>query len=381
MGLDRVELRRRNHIRPEQLPYETPAAQVYDSGDFPALLEEALALADYRGFAARRAESARRGRLRGIGIGQYLEATAPSSQEMGGVRFEPDGLVTIITGTLDYGQGHAAPFAQVLADRLGIPFERIRLLQGDSDQLLAGGGTGGSRSMIASGSAILAACAEVERRGREAAAALLEAAAEDVVFEEGQFRIAGTDRAIAILDLAARLRAAPPPAGAPASLDAALVEKSPPSAFPNGCHVAEVEIDTETGEVTLASYQPVNDFGTLINPKLVQGQLHGGLMQGFGQAVMEDIVYDEAGQVLTGSFTDYAMPRAEQGVNFGFASHPVPARTNPLGVKGCGEAGCAGSLPAVMNAIVDALASRGIRHLDMPATPQRVWQALHANAG
>jgi aerobic carbon-monoxide dehydrogenase large subunit len=378
MGIDRVELRRRNQIQPEQLPYEAPSNQIYDSGDFPALLDEALTRADWDGFRARRAESRSHGRLRGVGIGQYLEATAPSSQEMGGIRFEPDGTVTIITGTLDYGQGHASTFAQILTDHLGVPFERIRLLQGDSDELLAGGGTGGSRSTYSSGTAIIAAAQQVIERGRQAAASLLEAAAADIEFDGGTFRIAGTDRAIGIVELAARVRAMPAQEGLPESLDVSLVEKTPPSAFPNGCHVAEVEIDPETGEISLQRYETVNDFGNLINPMLVQGQLHGGIMQGLGQALLENMTYDEDGQVLTGSFMDYAMPRADNGIGFGFASHPVPARTNILGVKGCGEAGCAGSLPAIMNAVVDALSERGIHHIDMPATPHRVWQALQA---
>ena len=378
MGIDRIELRRRNQIQPAQIPWDAPSNQTYDSGDFPALLNEALARADWDGFRARRAESRERGKLRGLGVGQYLEATAPASQEHGGIRFEADGTVTMITGTLDYGQGHAASFAQVLYDRLGIPFERIRLLQGDSDELQAGGGTGGSRSMYSSGTAILAAADKVEELGREAAAAALEAAAADIEFGEGKFRVAGTDRAIGIVELAAWLRSAPAQEGVPESLDVSLVEKTPPSAFPNGCHIAEVEIDPETGVVSLARYETVNDFGTLVNPLLVQGQLHGGIMQGFGQALLENVAYDESGQVLTGSFLDYALPRADHGIPFGFASHPVPARTNRLGVKGCGEAGCAGSLPAIMNAIVDALSEYGVTHIDMPATPQRVWQAINA---
>ncbi len=381
-GIDRIELRRRNQIQPDALPYAAPSAQTYDSGDFPAILDRALHRADWDGFAARRADSRRRGRLRGLGLGQYLEATAPPSQEMGGIRFEANGDVTIITGTLDYGQGHATAFAQVLADRLGLPFARIRLLQGDSDQLLAGGGSGGSRSIMSSGSAIVAAAAEVVERGRQIAAHLLEAAASDIEFNDGRFSIAGTDRSITLLDMAARLRAgAALPEGTPASLDVALVEKSPPSAFPNGCHVAEIEIDPDTGEVFLDRYETVNDFGVLVNPLLVQGQLHGGIMQGLGQALLENTHYDESGQLLSGSFMDYAMPRADHGIGFGFASLPAPARTNVLGVKGCGEAGCAGSLPAIMNAVVDALAEHGVTHIEMPASPQRVWQALREARG
>jgi len=382
MGVDRLELRRRNHIRPDELPWAAPSELEYDSGDFPALLEHALAFADIAGFPARRAESVSRGRLRGLGIGQYLEVTAPPVNEMGGIRFETDGSVTIITGTLDYGQGHASPLAQVLNARLGIPFERIRLLQGDSDELIAGGGTGGSKSIMASGAAIIEASEIVVEKGRKIAAHLLEAAVADIEFEidsdGGRFAIAGTDRGIGIMTLAETLRlGADLPSGLPNSLDVRHVHKEAPSAFPNGCHVAEVEIDPETGIATVVRYSMVNDFGTVINPLLVAGQAHGGVVQGIGQAFLEATSYDEDGQVLTGSFMDYALPRADSVPSFRIESHPVPARTNLLGAKGCGEAGCAGSLPAVMNALVDALRREyGITHIDMPATPERIWQAI-----
>ncbi len=377
MGIDRVALRQRNHIRSDAMPYQTPSGLNYDSGDFPAILDKAIVLADWAGFAARKAESRARGRLRGRGIGNYLEVTAPPEKEIGGIRFEPDGNVTIITGTLDYGQGHASPFAQVLTAQLGIPFDRIRLLQGDSDELIAGGGTGGSKSMMASGAAIVEASQLVIERGREIAAHVLEAAAADIEFHDGSFGIVGTDRVIGNMELAETLRAglALPP-DIPHSLDVKHVHEKAPSAFPNGCHVAEVEIDPETGVVAIVNYIMVNDFGVMINPMLVEGQAHGGIVQGIGQALMEMTVYDSDGQFLTGSYMDYALPRATDAPMFGFASHPVPAKTNILGVKGCGEAGCAGSLPAVMNAVVDALADYGIRHIDMPATPHRVWQAI-----
>jgi carbon-monoxide dehydrogenase large subunit len=369
MGIDRVELRRRNHIQPEQMPYTAPSSMVYDSGDFPALLEEALALGDWDGFPARRAESRRRGKLRGRGIGHYLEVTAPASKEMGGISFDADGGVTITTGTLDYGQGHASPFAQVLSDRLGVPFEKVRLVQGDSDLLVAGGGTGGSRSIMASGSAIAEASALVIEKGRAAAADALEAAEADIEFATGRFGIVGTDRTIGIMELAART---------PGALDVSHVYAGSPSAFPNGCHVCEVEVDEDTGVVEVVSYVMANDFGVLINPMLVEGQAHGGVVQGIGQALLERTSYDADGQLLSGSFMDYALPTANNLPRFVFASHPVPARTNALGAKGCGEAGCAGALPAVMNALTDALSERGIRHIDMPATPERVWEALQA---
>jgi len=379
MGIDRVELRRRNHIQPGQMPYNAPSGMAYDSGDFSAILDEALAMADWDGFPARRAESRRRGKLRGRGIGQYLEVTAPPTQEMGGIRFEPDGTVTIITGTLDYGQGHASPFAQVLCDRLGIPFDRVRLLQGDSDALIAGGGTGGSKSMMASGAAIVEASALCIEQGRRIAAHALEAAEADIEFERGRFVIAGTDRGVGIMELAEQLRAgmALPP-GLPATLDVQHIHEAAPSAFPNGCHVAEIEVDPETGITEVVRYNMVNDFGVLINPMLVEGQAHGGIVQGIGQALMEATAYDGDGQLMTGSFMDYALPHASDAPPFAFQSHPVPARTNALGVKGCGEAGCAGALPAVMNALADALSDAGVRHIDMPATPQRVWAAIEA---
>src|SRR5229473_4709278 len=376
-GIDRVELRRRNHIPPEAMPYKSPNGTTYDSGDFTNLLNEALALADWDGFAERQAESRARGRLRGRGISDYLELTGPPGREMGGIRFEADGTVTIITGTLDYGQGHASPFAQVLGTRLGIPFRQIRLLQGDSDALIAGGGTGGSKSMMTSGTAIVAAGEKVIEAGEQIAAHVLEAAVADIEFRAGRFVIAGTDRAVGIMELAEKIRsglALPPEL--PQSLDVQLIADGPTSAFPNGCHIAEVEVDPETGMVEVVKYTFVNDFGVVINPLLVDGQAHGGIVQGIGQALRERTVYDSDGQLLTGSYMDYAMPRADDAPLFVHEFHPVPATTNPLGAKGCGEAGCAGALPSVMNALVDALAEFGIRHIDMPATPERVWRAI-----
>src|SRR6266481_2652984 len=378
-GIDRVELRRRNHIPPEAMPYKAPNGTIYDSGDFASLLNQALDLADWDGFAARKAESRAGGRLRGRGISDYLELTGPPGREMGGIRFEADGTVTIITGTLDYGQGHASPFAQVLSTRLGVPFRKIRLIQGDSDALIAGGGTGGSKSMMTSGKAIVEAGEKVIEAGKQIAAHVLEAAVADIEFRAGRFVIAGTDRAIGIMELAEKIRsglALPPEV--PQSLDVQLVADGPTSAFPNGCHIAEVEVDPDTGMVEVVRYSFVNDFGTVINPLLVDGQAHGGIVQGIGQALRERTVYDASGQLLTGSYMDYAMPRADDAPRFVHEFHSVPATTNPLGAKGCGEAGCAGALPSVMNALVDALSEFGIRHIDMPATPERVWQAIRS---
>ncbi len=382
MGIDRIALRRQNHIPPEAMPYKSPNGNTYDSGEFTALLDKAVALADWDGFPARQAASRARGRLRGRGIGDYLELTGVSGREMGGIRFEPNGEVTIITGTLDYGQGHASPFAQVLATRLGIPFRRIRLLQGDSDQLIAGGGTGGSKSMMTSGAAIVEASDKVIEAGRQIAAHVLEAAAADIEFRAGRFVIAGTDRSVGLMELAGRLHAGLKlPPDLPQTLDVSNISNGPPSAFPNGCHIAEVEVDPETGAVEVVRYTFVNDFGVVINPLLVNGQAHGGIVQGIGQALCEHAVYDDEGQLLTGSFMDYAMPRAEDAPYFVHEFHPVPATTNPLGAKGCGEAGCAGALPSVMNALVDALGEFGIRHIDMPATPERVWRAIRNARG
>jgi carbon-monoxide dehydrogenase large subunit len=375
MGKDSIALRKLNHIKPAQFPFSAPSGSVYDSGDFSALFDKALAAADWDGFAARKAESEARGMVRGRGIGNFLECTAPPMKEQGELVFEEDGSVTIVTGTLDYGQGHWTPFAQVLHAKLGVPFDKIRLVQGDSDRLIAGGGTGGSKSLMASGAAILEAADMVIEKGRKAAGYVLEAAAEDIEFAEGRFTIGGTDRGIGIMELATKLRAIGPlPQDVPNALDSRTVYDQAPMAYPNGCHICEVEIDPDTGTVKIDRYVSVNDFGVIVNPLLVEGQAHGGIVQGIGQALLEHVVYSEDGQPLTGSYMDYGLPRADDLPSFGFESAPAPCKTNPLGAKGCGEAGCAGSLPAVMNAISDAL---GGRHINMPATPEKVWAALH----
>ena len=376
-GFDRIELRRKNQIRKSEIPFKSAAGTTYDSGDFPAILKQALDASDWKGFNKRKRESKKRKKLRGIGIGCYLEVTAPANKEMGGISFDADGGITIRTGTLDYGQGHAAPFAQVLSERLGVPFEKVRLLQGDSDELLAGGGTGGSRSMMNSGMAIVEAAQKVVEQGKQIASHALEASAGDIEFKDGKFVVAGTDRAVDIMELARKVHAGMNlPADGPQSLDVKHVSEGAPAAYPNGCHVCEVEIEPETGNIEIVKYTAVNDFGTVINPMLVDGQTHGGVAQGIGQTLLEHVVYDEQGQLLSGSFMDYAMPRAHHVPDFAVFSHPVPATTNPLGVKGCGEAGCAGSLTSIMNAVVDALSEYGIKHIDMPASSARVWQAI-----
>ena len=369
MGRDALALRRLNHIPSSAMPYKAASGSVYDGGEFSALLDQAVVAGDLAGFPARRAEAAARGRLRGIGVGNFLECTAPPTKEQGELRFEKDGLVTIITGTLDYGQGHWSAFAQVLHSTLGVPFESVRLMQGDSDLLIAGGGTGGSKSLMASGAAIVEASALVIEKGKPLAAEALEAAVVDIEFSAGQFAIAGTDRTIGIMELAAKH---------PGKLDVRHVFEEAPQAYPNGCHLCEVEVDPETGIAQVVAYTTVNDFGVVVNPLLVEGQAQGGIAQGIGQALYERVAYSEEGQPITGSYMDYCLPRADDLPNIGFSSRPVPATTNPLGAKGCGEAGCAGSMPAVMNALCDAL---GVAHIDMPATPEVVWRALQAKAG
>ncbi len=379
MGIDRVALRRRNQIRPQELPLRTASSSNYDSGDFIVLTKHALELADSKGFARRKRESRKRGKLRGLGVTNYLEVTAGPVKELAGITFNADGTVTLATGTLDFGMGHATPFAQVLSERLGVPLEKINMIQGDSDKITpVGGGSGGSKSLMHSGTAIIEGAAKVIENGKQLAAYVLEAAPADIAFERGRFVIVGTDRSISIMELAQKLHGGlKPPADVPQSLDVTHVSDGPgASTYPNGCHVAEVEVDAQTGFVEIVKYSCVNDFGTLVNPMIVEGQMHGGVVQGIGQALMEQAVYDDEGQLLTGSFMDYAMPRAADVPYFALADHGVPTKTNPLGVKGCGEAGCAGGLPCAMNAVLDALAEHGVRHVDMPLTPFRIWQAL-----
>jgi len=376
MGINRLTLRKRNFIKPSQIPFSASSGMVYDSGDFQGVFNKALEISDHANFAKRKKESRKRGRLRGIAVGSYLEVTAPPNVELGKILFEEDGSVKLITGTLDYGQGHATPFSQVLSAQLGVPFERIKLEQGDSDLVHTGNGTGGSRSITASGMAIVGASKLVIEKGRRAAAHLLEASEGDIEFAQGRFTIAGTDRSIDIMQLARRVREGKMPEGVPSSLDVDHTSEPVPSTFPNGCHVAEVEIDPETGIVQIVRYTGVNDFGTIVNPLLVAGQLHGGVAQGIGQAFMECVSYDANGQPITGSFMDYALPRAEDIPLMEIGDHPVPATSNPLGTKGCGEAGCAGSLSTLINAVLDAMSELGVTHIDMPLTPERVWRAI-----
>jgi carbon-monoxide dehydrogenase large subunit len=377
LGIDRFELRRRNFIKAREMPFKAASGMAYDCGDFPGLFKDTLARADIKGFKQRKRESKRAGKLRGLGVACYVETTAAMTVEQGAIRFNADGTVTIITGTLDYGQGHASTFAQVLTEKLGVPFDRIRLVQGDSDLLVTGGGTGGSRSVMLSGTAIAQASEKVIANGKQIAAQVLEASASDIEFSGGRFTVAGTDHAIDIMTLAERLRGGLRlPEGVPTTLDVTHVTEQIAGTYPNGVHVAEVEIDPDTGLTRTVKYTAINDFGTVVNPMLVEGQIQGGVVQGLGQVLLEGAVYDADGQLVTGSFMDYAMPHAHDAPMIDVANRPVPTKTNAIGAKGCGEAGTSGGLPAVANAVIDALSEFGIRHLEMPMTPARIWQAI-----
>jgi carbon-monoxide dehydrogenase large subunit len=379
LGIDRAELRRRNMVPPSAMPHTTPMGKVYDSGEFERILDVALARIDWAGFPARRAASEALGRRRGIGMSYYLEATGGGPTERAEIKFTPDGFVDVYVGTQSNGQGHETAYTMLTSARLGVPTERIRVIQGDTDRIPVGGGTGGARSLYSEGTAIYATADAVIERGRRAAGDVLEASAGDIEFEAGRFAIAGTDRGIGILDLAAALHARGAdgsPDSEVLSLDAAEVVKIPAHTFPNGCHMVEVEVDPETGSVAIVRYLVVDDVGVAINPMIVAGQVHGGVAQGFGQAVCERTSYDpQTAQLLAGSFMDYALPRAADLPDIEVEFVEVPCGTNPLGVKGAGEAGTVGSPPAIINAIVDALDGRA---LDMPATPEVVWRTLRA---
>jgi carbon-monoxide dehydrogenase large subunit len=377
LKIDRTELRRRNMVPTSAMPHTTPYGTTYDSGDFRMVLDAALKSMDYAGFAARRAEAAKRGKRRGLGLAYYLEATGGDPTERAEIRFADDGGVDVFVGTQSTGQGHETAYVQLTSQRLGIDAENIRIRQGDTDVIPVGGGTGGARSLYSEGQAILLTADSVIDKGRQAAAEVLEAAAADIAFADGRFSIVGTDRGVDIIALAAtqRQKAA---AGQPAiTLDAAEVANIDKHTFPNGCHMAEVEVDPETGVVEIVRYRVSDDFGKAVNPLIVRGQVHGGVAQGFGQAVLERTAYDPAsGQLVSGSFMDYALPRADDLPEIEVDLLEVPCAGNPLGVKGAGEAGAVGSPPALINAIVDALSIDGVTHIDMPATPEKIWQAL-----
>lgn len=381
LGLDRVELRRHNLITPEQMPFRTGLVFTYDSGNFPENMRLALAAADRDGFEARRQASAERGRLRGWGLANAIEIAAGPARAPNGegaeIRFDPDGSATILLGTHNHGQGHETAFRQIAATQLGLDPSRVRILHGDTGIIAHGRGTFGSRSIAAGGAAFVRAAAKVIDRGKQIAAHVLEAAEADIEFAEGRFRVAGTDRAVP-LEQVARMSYQPAklPPGSELGLGGAAVVVTKDATFPNGCHVCEVEIDPETGSTEVQRYVVVDDVGTVINPLLVKGQIHGGIAQGLGQILLEKVVYDADGQMLSGSFMDYAMPRAADFCDMAVISNPTPTDANPLGVKGAGEAGTVGALPAIMNAIIDALRPLGVTHLDMPATPHAVWNAI-----
>ena len=377
LGIDRVELRRRNLIPPQEMPFQTGLSYRYDCGEFERNMDEALAAIDADGFASRRAASEAAGRLRGLGIANTIEQSAGVSDEWATIGLDPTGSATVSVGTHSHGQGHETVFRQLVAERLGLDFERIRVVQGDTDQVPYGGGTGGSRVAVLGGSAIARALDRIVERGRRLAAHSLECAAGDVEFVEGRFRISGTDRSIGLEEV---VRIAFSPALRPPDEEGGLYASSvfTPSGptFPTGCHTCEVEIDPETGVIEMQRYCVVEDVGTVLNPMLLRGQLQGGIVQGFGQIVLERFVLDENGQPLTGSFMDYAMPRADEAPFAEIALRPVPTALNPLGAKGAGEAGTVGGMPCVMSAILDALGSVGAGRFEMPATPERMWRAI-----
>ncbi|MBM3504969.1 MAG: xanthine dehydrogenase family protein molybdopterin-binding subunit [Alphaproteobacteria bacterium] len=379
LKMDPAELRRRNFIKPDQLPYKAPLGPNYDSGHFVKNMDDAIKASDWVGFAKRKAEAEKHGKLRGIGMSCYVEAAIGSPNEDVELIFEQDGSITLLIGTLTNGQGHATSYSQVLEEMLGLPFDRIKVVQGDTDVVKTGGGTGGSRSMMIGASAIKVAADKVIEKGRKIAAHMLEAAESDIEFADGVFRIVGTDRRMSIGEVAAAARnSANVPKGMEPSLDTKAKSDVAAGTYPNGCHVCEVEIDKDTGVVKIVGYTVVDDFGKVVNPVLIAGQVHGGIVQGVGQALLEHCIYDpESAQLLTGSFMDYAMPRADNVPSFRLGFNEVLCKTNPLGIKGAGEAGTVGALGAVMNAIVDALKGYGVKHVEMPATPERIWRTIH----
>ncbi|SMH59048.1 xanthine dehydrogenase family protein molybdopterin-binding subunit [Azospirillum agricola] len=379
-GLGPAEIRRRNFIPASAMPYATPMGQVYDTGEFARNLEDGLILADMAGLPARKAEARARGRLRGAGLSTYIEACSGGGPEQATVQVGGDGRVVLLIGTQTNGQGHETAYKQILADRLGVPPEDVEVVQGDTDRVTWGAGTGGSRSVPVGGSALAEGAAKVVRSAIPVAADLLETAEIDIEFAEGRFTVAGTDRSVSLKEVAAKAAAARSGTDQTGIAFSERARWSPPaSTFPNGCHVAEVEIDPDTGTVEVVRYSVVDDFGTVVNPMLVIGQVHGGVAQGLGQALQERVVYDpDSGQLLTGSFMDYQMPRAVDMPPIQVKLNCVPSTTNMLGMKGAGEAGAIGAPPAIINALVDALSEHGIQHIDMPATPLAIWSAIQA---
>ena len=382
---DRASLRRLNMVRADQMPWTTPVGLVFDSGEFGKNMDDALTLTDRKGFEARRSEAASRGKLRGYGLSVYQEPDGYYESHVGAV-FDADGMLTLATSATTNGQGHLTTFKQVVSQQLGLPSDRINYVYGDSDKVGVGIGSVGSCETTVTGTAIVHCARIIIEKGRLIAGHLLEAPASDVEFEVsdagGSFVIAGTDRRVGIVEVARAAHAKDLPPGIEPGLEAEDFYKPTAYSFPSGCHVCEVEVDPDTGHIELLSYTAVNDFGVVVNPLLLEGQVHGGVAQGIGQALLEQLAYDgESGQLLTGSFMDYCLPRADDLPQFGWARNEIPCKTNPLGVKGVGESGCTASLACVMGAVIDALSPRGVTTMDMPATPERVWRAIHATSG
>jgi carbon-monoxide dehydrogenase large subunit len=377
IGLDQVEIRRRNMIKPEAMPYKTPTMYVYDSGEFERLLDRCLAIADWNGFAVRQKISEENGKRRGRGLSMLIEFGGIFNERME-LRFDPTGALTIIAGTFSHGQGHATTYAQMVSQWLGVPFETVRFVQGDTDLVPFGRGTHASRSATLGGSALKMAADAITAKAKPMAAFLMEAEATDLVFENGEFRVTGTDKLISITNVAkAFYNRMGPTSKFGVGLEASGTFHADPPNFPNGCHCCEVEVDVDTGEVTVDRYVAVDDVGRAINPLICHGQVHGALAQGIGQALMEHAIYDrDSGQFVSGSFMDYAMPRASNFPKFISELEEVPAKTNPLGVKGIGETGSIGAPPAVINALLNALKPLGVDHIDMPATPSNVWETI-----
>ena len=392
-GMDRIALRRRNFIPADAFPYQTPVALQYDSGDYTATLNAALKAADFAGFEARRAAAKARGKLRGIGLSTYLEACgiAPSAvvgslgaraglYECANIRVHPTGSVTVFTGSHSHGQGHETTFAQLVHAQLGVPMDQIEIVHGDTAKIPFGMGTYGSRSLAVGGSAMVKAMDKIVAKGRKIAAHLMEAAVEDVEFKDGSFTVAGTDKskALAEISLAAYVPHNYPIEELEPGLEETAFYDPKNFTYPGGCHVAEVEIDPDTGTVSVVNFTAVDDVGRVINPMIVEGQIQGGVAQGIGQALLEAAVYDPSGQLLSGSMMDYTMPRADNLPNISVGTETTLCTHNPLGVKGCGEVGAIGSPPATINAVVDALRDYGVRHLEMPATAQKIWSIIAA---